>query len=111
VIVVHPGTATLHVNEAAVQDDCTETARRSGQPVGLGSAGQNDQAGRSALDVGAGNIGLHAEHGPARLPIVADLTTARKPLRLFCEKGTLSGTTTGGTTATLKLVSVDSVVP
>src|SRR6185295_15651194 len=72
VIGVQPGTAALDVNEAAIQNDSAEAAGDGGKPLAFARAGKEVDDGPARggpLHVHAGDIGLNAEHGPARLPV------------------------------------------
>ena len=107
---LRPGGAALHVNKAAIQNHGAEAARDSGQPISLRGAGQNDKARARALDVGAGNITLDAEHGPTGLPVVASLHATQETAAAGLEKGSWKAKVVEGGEIVAP-VSVDLVVP
>jgi len=77
-VAVQPGAAALDVDQTTVSDDSAESTRHAGQPLALGGAAEDDQAGRGSLDVESGDIALDTEHNPAVLPVDTYLAAAEE---------------------------------
>ncbi len=80
VLDLRPGHAALHVEQGAVVGHA-EAARHIRDPAVLGMAGQHDDAGRGALEIGPAEITFDADQTPAgELPVAADRHAAQEPV-------------------------------